>query len=236
MSPSSLYPQGWHRFVSKASLAHSLHERRALASWVGQLPPSGFDFSPQFTVNPESLGFPLLIVNYLEVWESHPDVKGWGSMSEGLVSTCVMVNWFWHCSLFSPPPSFPSLSTPFMLNHGTGERPQCSWHSQASILSLQVTDRDPGFEITNLGFSLILPYKPTRKKKTYQESLFAYRPRGRGCFGSTDVLGQSLFWPLPRMTQLHGIWHTGWLGWACPVGMNGTGMKQMISSISHCSS
>ena len=94
MSPSSLYPQGWHRFVSKASLAHSLHERRALASWVGQLPPSGFDFSPQFTVNPESLGFPLLIVNYLEVWESHPDVKGWGSMSEGLVSTCVMVNWF----------------------------------------------------------------------------------------------------------------------------------------------
>lgn len=61
----------------------------------------------RFTVNTESLGFPLLIINYLEVWESHPDVKGWESMSEGLVSTCVMVNWFWHhlLSLLSPPPS-----------------------------------------------------------------------------------------------------------------------------------
>ena len=93
MSPSSLYPQGWHRFLSKASLAHSLHERRALASWRGSCHLQGLISHHRFTVSPESLGFPLVIVNYLEVWGSHPDIRGWGSMSEGLVSTCVMVNW-----------------------------------------------------------------------------------------------------------------------------------------------
>lgn len=86
-------------------------------------------------------------------------------MSEGLVSTCVMVNWV--LTLFSV------LSTtffPFSLHllhtqPWDREKPQCSWHPQASILSMQVMDRYPGFEITNLGFSLILSYKPTREGK-----------------------------------------------------------------------
>ena len=113
---------------------------------------------------------------------------------------------FWHCSLFSPPPSFPTLTTSFTLSHGTGDKPQCSWHPQASILSLQIMDWDPGFEITNLGFSLILPYKTTREEENLSWVPLHLQAKGEGHFGSTDVLRQSLFWPLPRMTQLRGIW------------------------------
>lgn len=58
MSPSSLYPQGWHRRVlSKASLAHSLRARRASASEAGQVLPSDLDFSPQVHCQPR---IPLL--------------------------------------------------------------------------------------------------------------------------------------------------------------------------------
>lgn len=41
--------------------------------------------------------------------------------------------------------------------HGRAEKLQWSWHPQASILSLQEAERDPVFQITNLGFRLVSP-------------------------------------------------------------------------------
>ena len=72
----------------------------------------------RFTVNPESHSFSTsnckLLRKTCDVWESHPDVKGRGSMSEGPVSTCrdgelgsdtVLSSLHHLLSLLSPPPS-----------------------------------------------------------------------------------------------------------------------------------
>lgn len=90
-----------HRCTLKVGTGFSVKHRWPTASvreglWLlgrGSCHLQGLISHHRFTVSPESLGFPLVIVNYLEVWGSHPDIRGWGSMSEGLVSTCVMVNW-----------------------------------------------------------------------------------------------------------------------------------------------
>lgn len=41
-------------------------------------------------------------------------------------------------------------------------------------MSLQVSDRDPGFWLTSVGLILVWPNKPKRGKKIYHESLFTY--------------------------------------------------------------
>lgn len=122
----------------------------------------------RFTVNPESLCFPPLVVNHLEkrVWESHSDSQH-TSCAGVLVSTCR--GWwtgFWHYTPVTSPTFFPA-SLCFLLH--TQSMGQERSHSgpgtpQASILSLQVSDRDPGFETTNLGFSLVWACKPTRER------------------------------------------------------------------------
>ena len=90
----------------------------------------------RFTVNPESLCFPPLVVNYLEkrVWESHSDIRGVGK--PGLMcwgaGECLpwMVNWV--LTLFSC--HLPHLFSCLLLLpsshsvHGAGEKPQWSWH------------------------------------------------------------------------------------------------------------
>ena len=115
---------------------------------------------------------------------------------------------FWHCSLFSPPPSFPTLTTSFTLSHGTGDKPQCFWHPQASILSLQIMDWDPGFEITNLGFSLILPYKTTREEENLSWVPLHLQAKGEGSFWEYWCPQAVSFLAFAKNDPV--TWHMGW--------------------------
>ena len=113
------------------------------------------------------------------------------------------------------PPSFPvSLCLNLHTICGRWDKPQWSWHqAQASILPLQVSDRDPGFQITNLEFSSVWPYNPKGREKVYHESLITYGLGEKYHCGNMEVLRWSLFRPLPRVTLLCGIGDDPRMAW-----------------------
>lgn len=89
---------------------------------------------------------------------------------------------------------------------GRWDKPQQSWHhAQASVLPLQVSYGDPGFQVTNLGFSSVWPCNPKGREKAYHESLITYTLGEKYHYGNTEALGWSLFWPLPRVALFCGI-------------------------------
>lgn len=76
-----------------------------------------------------------------------------------------------------------------------------------------MSDRDPGFQITNLEFSSVWAYNPKGREKVYHESLITYGLGEKYHCGNMEVLRWSLFLPLPRVTLLCGIGDDRRMAW-----------------------